>query len=132
MRCAHNPCSKAFLDACDRLGMLVMDEYADMWYIHKTQYDYAGYLPDRWRQDLESLVRKDYSHPSVIMYSIGNEVAETAQTRGIVLTKQMTEHMHSLDSTRPVTCGVNIFFNFLSSMGFGVSVSYTHLTLPTT
>ena len=83
-------------------------------------YDYAGYLPDRWRQDLESLVRKDYSHPSVIMYSIGNEVAETAQTRGIALTKQMTEHMHSLDSTRPVTCGVNIFFNFLSSMGFGV------------
>lgn len=66
------------------------------------------------------LVRKDYSHPSVIMYSIGNEVAETAQTRGIALTKQMTEHMHSLDSTRPVTCGVNIFFNFLSSMGFGV------------
>lgn len=120
VRCAHNPCSKAFLDACDRLGMLVMDEYADMWYIHKTQYDYAGYLPDRWRQDLESLVRKDYSHPSVIMYSIGNEVAETAQTRGIALTKQMTEHMHSLDSTRPVTCGVNIFFNFLSSMGFGV------------
>ena len=120
VRCAHNPCSKAFLDACDRLGMLVMDEYADMWYIHKTQYDYAGYLPDRWRQDLKSLVRKDYSHPSVIMYSIGNEVAETAQTRGIALTKQMTEHMHSLDSTRPVTCGVNIFFNFLSSMGFGV------------
>lgn len=120
VRCAHNPCSKAFLDACDRLGMLVMDEYADMWYIHKTQYDYAGYLPDHWRQDLESLVRKDYSHPSVIMYSIGNEVAETAQTRGIALTKQMTEHMHSLDSTRPVTCGVNIFFNFLSSMGFGV------------
>ena len=120
VRCAHNPCSKAFLDACDRLGMLVMDEYADMWYIHKTQYDYASYLPDRWRQDLESLVRKDYSHPSVIMYSIGNEVAETAQTRGIALTKQMTEHMHSLDSTRPVTCGVNIFFNFLSSMGFGV------------
>ena len=120
VRCAHNPCSKAFLDACDRLGMLVMDEYADMWYIHKTQYDYAGYLPDHWRQDLESLVRKDYSHPSVIMYSIGNEVAETAQTRGIALTKQMTEHLHSLDSTRPVTCGVNIFFNFLSSMGFGV------------
>ena len=54
------------------------------------------------------------------MYSIGNEVAETAQPRGIALTKQMTEHMHSLDSTRPVTCGVNIFFNFLSSMGFGV------------
>ena len=120
VRCAHNPCSKAFLDACDRLGMLVMDEYADMWYIHKTQYDYAGYLPEQWPQDLETMVRKDYSHPSVIMYSIGNEVAETAQPRGIALTKQMTETLHRLDGTRPVTCGVNIFFNFLSSMGFGV------------
>lgn len=120
VRCAHNPCSKAFLDACDRLGMLVMDEYADMWYIHKTQYDYAGYLPEQWPQDLAALVRKDYSHPSVIMYSIGNEVAETAQPRGIELTKQMTEALHHLDGTRPVTCGVNIFFNFLSSMGFGV------------
>lgn len=120
LRCAHNPCSKAFLDACDRLGMLVMDEYADQWYIHKTQYDYAGYLPDCWPQDLESMVRKDYNHPSVIMYSIGNEVAETAQPRGIALTKQMTGDLHRLDGTRPVTCGVNIFFNFLSSMGFGV------------
>ena len=119
IRCAHNPCSKALLDACDRLGMLVLDEYADMWYIHKTRYDYASHMPDNWKNDLRDLVGKDFNHPSVVMYSIGNEVSETAQKRGIELTGQMTEYLHQLDD-RPVTCGINIFFNFLSSMGLGV------------
>ena len=120
VRSAHNPCSKALLDACDRLGMLVMDEFVDVWYIHKTEYDYVNYFKDWWRQDLKDMVEKDYNHPSVIMYSTGNEVSETAQPRGIRLTGKMTEYLHSLDSTRPVTCGINIFFNFLSSVGFGV------------
>ncbi len=120
IRSAHNPCSKALLDACDRMGMLVMDEYIDHWYIHKTEYDYVPYFDAWWRQDLSDMVDKDYNHPSVIMYSIGNEVSETAQKKGIELTRRMTEHLHSLDDTRPVTCGVNIFFNFLSSIGFGV------------
>ena len=62
------------------------------------------------------MVDKDYNHPSVIMYSTGNEVAETAQEKGIALTGDMTNYLHSLDSTRPVTCGINIFFNFLSSI----------------
>lgn len=120
LRSAHNPCSKAFLDACDKLGMLVMDEYADMWYIHKNKYDYADYLPDWWKQDLKDMVDKDFNHPSVILYSTGNEVAETGQKRGIALTKDFTEYLHRLDASRPVTCGINIFFNFLYSIGFGV------------
>lgn len=120
VRSAHNPCSKALLDACDRYGMLVMDEYIDHWYIHKTEYDYVNYFMDWWKQDLKDMVEKDYNHPCVIMYSTGNEVAETAQKRGIALTKEMTEYLHNLDSGRPVTCGINIFFNFLSSIGFGV------------
>ncbi|WP_078549684.1 glycoside hydrolase family 2 TIM barrel-domain containing protein [Litchfieldia alkalitelluris] len=120
IRSAHNPCSKAMLDACDELGMLVMDEYVDMWYIHKTRYDYADYFSDWWRADLEDMVNKDYNHPSVILYSTGNEVSETAQERGIKITGEMTEFLHKLDPTRPVTCGVNIFFNYLSSLGFGV------------
>jgi beta-galactosidase len=66
------------------------------------------------------MVEKDYNHPCVIMYSTGNEVGETAQPKGIALTKDMTEYLHELDGSRPVTCGVNIFFNFLSSVGFGV------------
>ncbi len=120
IRSAHNPCSKAMLDACDRLGVMVMDEYTDMWYIHKNKYDYASKMTDWWKQDLVNMVGKDKNHPSVILYSTGNEVAETGQARGIQLTKDMTEYLHSLDATRPVTCGINIFFNALYSMGFGV------------
>ena len=120
VRSAHYPCSKALLDACDRVGMLMMDEYVDVWYIHKTKYDYASQLADWWKEDLKDMVDKDYNHPSVIMYSTGNEVAETAQKKGIALTGDMTNYLHSLDPTRPVTCGINIFFNFLSSVGLGV------------
>ena len=119
LRMAHNPCSKAILDACDKLGMYVLDEYVDMWYIHKDKYDYATYHGDWWERDLKDIVDKDYSHPSVIMYSTGNEVAETSEERGIKLTEDMTNYLHELDDTRPVTCGVNIFFNFLYSMGMG-------------
>ena len=97
-----------------------MDEYVDVWYIHKTKYDYVNYLAKWWQQDLKDMVEKDYNHPSVIMYSTGNEVAETAQKKGIELTGRMTSYLHKLDPHRPVTCGINIFFNFLSSMGMGV------------
>ena len=120
IRSAHNPCSKALLAECDRQGMLVMDEYIDHWYIHKTEHDYVDYFNEWWRQDLTDMVEKDYNHPCVVLYSTGNEVSETAQKRGIVLTKEMTDFLHGLDDSRPVTCGVNIFFNFLSSIGFGV------------
>lgn len=120
IRSAHNPCSKALLTECDRQGMLVMDEYIDHWYIHKTEHDYVDYFNDWWHQDLTDMVEKDYNHPCVVLYSTGNEVSETAQKRGIALTKEMTDFLHGLDDCRPVTCGVNIFFNFLSSIGFGV------------
>ena len=119
IRSAHNPCTKAALEICDRMGMLVMDEYIDHWYIHKTKYDYVEFFDQFWKQDMTDMVDKDYNHPCVILYSTGNEVAETAQPRGIALAKEMTQLLHSLDSTRPVTCGINIFFNFLNSIGFG-------------
>ena len=120
LRSAHNPCSKALLAACDRLGMLVVDEYADQWYLHKTRFDYASTLGDCWPQDLVDMVEKDFNHPCVVMYSTGNEVSETAQPRGVALARAMTERLHALDSTRPVTCGINIFFNGLSALGLGV------------
>lgn len=120
IRSAHNPCSEAMLRACDELGVLMVDEYVDEWYIHKTQNDYADLVEKNFREDLKCLADRDYNHPSVIMYSTGNEVAETAQKRGIQLCKEMTDQLHAVDGTRPVTCGINIFFNFLSSMGFGV------------
>lgn len=120
LRMAHNPCSRALLEACDRQGVLVMDEYTDMWYIHKTEYDYASYMTEWWPKDLKDMTDKDFNHPSVIMYSIGNEVAETGEKKGIELTEKMTGYLHELDDTRPVSCGINIFFNLLYSLGFGV------------
>ena len=96
-----------------------MDEYIDHWYIHKTTHDYVKYFDAWWKQDLTDMVDKDYNHPCVALYSTGNEVAETAQPKGIALTKEMTEFLHGLDDTRPVTCGINIFFNFLNAIGFG-------------
>ncbi len=119
LRSAHNPCSKTALEICDRLGMLVMDEYIDHWYIHKTMHDYVEHFDQWWKQDLTDMVDKDYNHPCVVLYSTGNEVAETAQPKGIRLTKDMTEFLHGLDASRPVTCGINIFFNFLNAIGFG-------------
>ena len=120
IRSAHNPCSKALLDACDRLGVMVMDEYCDMWYIHKTMYDYADYILDWYEKDINDMVEKDYNHPSVIMYSMGNEVAETGQKKGIEFFKKMRAVCKSIDEDRPVTVGVNIFFNYLHALGFGV------------
>lgn len=119
LRSAHNPCSKTALDICDRIGMYVMDEYIDHWYIHKTYHDYVEFFDEWWRQDLTDMADKDYNHPCVILYSTGNEVAETAQPKGIALAREMTEFLHELDATRPVTCGINIFFNFLNHIGFG-------------
>ncbi|MBE5830609.1 MAG: glycoside hydrolase family 2 protein [Butyrivibrio sp.] len=120
IRSAHNPCSKYLLDACDKYGMYMMDEYVDMWYIHKNMHDYAGFVEKNYKEDLRAMVEKDYNHPCVVMYSTGNEVAETGEKRGIVLTRRMTEYLHELDASRPVSCGVNIFFNWLYSMGFGI------------
>lgn len=120
IRSAHNPCSKSMLKACDELGMLMVDEYVDVWYIHKTKYDYASFVEENYKEDLMAMVQKDKNHPSVIMYSTGNEVSESAQKKGIKLCRKFTEYLHEIDNTRPVFCGINIFFNFLSSIGFGV------------
>ena len=111
VRSAHNPIVKDFLDACDELGLYVMDEYVDCWYIHKTKFDYSNYMEDNYEQDLFSIVEKDYSHPSVIFYSTGNEVSETSEQRGIELQGKMNDLLHNLDKSRLTTCGINVFFN---------------------
>ncbi|MGN1139721.1 MAG: glycoside hydrolase family 2 protein, partial [Oliverpabstia sp.] len=104
IRSAHNPCSKAMLRACDESGMLVMDEYVDAWYIHKTRFDYASEVMKNYKDDLKDIVAKDYNHPSVVLYSTGNEVSETAQKKGIQFCGALTQYLHKLDHTRPVTC----------------------------
>ena len=120
IRSAHNLCSESLLDACDELGMYVMDEAFDQWYMPKTKFDYARDFEENFRADLASMVSRDRNHPSVILYSIGNEISETAQERGIALTGEMVELLRSLDATRPITCGINLFLNGLISKGIGI------------
>ena len=120
IRSAHNPTSKALLDACDRYGMYVMDETFDMWYMHKNKYDYASDFDDWYREDIKLMVDKDFNHPSVIMYSIGNEVSEPYQERGIQLTREMVDYLHNLDPNRAVTAGINLFLIYMASKGRGI------------
>lgn len=120
IRSSHNPASPEMLAACDRIGMYVMDETWDMWYHHKTACDYAGNFEEWYKKDMEDLVRRDFNHPSVIMYSIGNEVTEPAEAKGIQLEQEMTAYMHHLDASRPVTCGINLWLLSKTSKGKGV------------
>ncbi len=108
IRSAHNPCSRALLEAADELGMYIMDETWDMWYYHKTPYDYASQWQEHYLEDIMAMTDKDYNHPSVIMYSIGNEVAEPAEDKGLRYEKEMVQCLHMLDPTRPVTGGFNL------------------------
>ena len=91
------------LEACDRLGVLVMDETFDMWTQPKSEDDYALRFPDWWEADVEAMVRKDFNHPSVILYSIGNEIPEAGTPMGARVGRALAEKIRSLDSTRFVT-----------------------------
>lgn len=91
IRSAHNPCSKAMLRACDELGMLVLDEYVDVWYIHKTKYDYADRVIQNYETDLKAMTDKDYNHPSVVMYSIGMKYLRLHRKRNRAVWKDDAE-----------------------------------------
>lgn len=108
IRSAHNPCSKALLDACDKYGMYVMDELYDQWYIAKLQYDYALCFERNYKDDIRAMIEKDYNHPCVVIYSMGNEVSETGEEKGIRLFHEMQEETKKQDDTRLVTCGINL------------------------
>lgn len=120
IRSAHNPTSKAMLDACDKYGMYMMDETWDMWYSRKDKYDYSLDFSDNYKLDIKSMVDRDFNHPSVIMYSIGNEISEPKDQKGIDLTKEMVDLFHSLDRNRVVTCGVNLMIIYMASKGKGI------------
>ena len=109
IRTAHNPASQALLDACDRVGMLVMNEAFDMWEHEKSEHDYARDFTEWWERDVEAMVDGSYNHPSVIMYSIGNEIIELGTPSGAVLNRRIAEKVRSCDATRPVTNGINTF-----------------------
>jgi beta-galactosidase len=114
LRMAHHPASRPLLDACDRLGMLVMDEAWDMWRDAKRDQDYAMHFPLQWQHDLESMVAKDRNHPSVVLYSIGNEIPEIGNRAGAAQGRAIVEHLRILDPTRPITCGANLWLPLLA------------------
>jgi beta-galactosidase len=107
IRCSHNPPSPAFLNACDRLGMLVIDEAFDMWDVGKNPFDYHLYYKDQWRRDVESMVLRDRHHPSIIMWSIGNEIPEMEKPRVVSLAQELGDFIRKLEPTRPITSAVN-------------------------
>jgi beta-galactosidase len=111
IRAAHNPPSKQFLEACDRLGVFVMDEAFDQWVRPKNPQDYHLYFKEWWKKDLKSMIYRDRNHPSVIFWSIGNELNERADSIGYVIRKELAAEVRRLDPTRPVTEGVCEFWD---------------------
>ena len=103
IRTSHNPTTRAFLDACDSLGMLVIDEAFDGWRTQKNPYDYSTVIDSCFRQDIHAMVLRDRNHPSIISWSIGNEVIERKDIRVVHTARQMKKAIHELDTTRPVT-----------------------------
>ncbi len=110
IRTAHNPSASALLRACDELGMYVMEEAFDAWTRGKADYDYAVNFDDWWQRDLEAMVRNAFNHPSVIMYSIGNEIPEIGLDAGAALCATLANAVKALDSTRFVTACINGVF----------------------
>ena len=108
IRSSHNPASTDMLSACDYYGMYVIDESFDMWYVRKTRFDYGCDFRDCWKDDVKAMVERDYNHPSVIMYSIGNEVSEPGKSEGVEMGKKMISFVKSIDDTRAVTGGMNM------------------------
>ena len=107
IRMSHHPMSRAMLDACDRLGVLVMDEAFDMWTSAKSDFDYSLNFLQWWERDIEAMVAKDVNHPSVVLYSIGNEIPETGSPAGAAWGRKLAEKVRALDGTRYVTNAVN-------------------------
>ncbi|MEO7932608.1 MAG: glycoside hydrolase family 2 TIM barrel-domain containing protein [Chthoniobacterales bacterium] len=128
IRTSHNPPSPAFLDACDRLGVLVIDEAFDCWQQGKNGQDYSVYFKDWAQRDMASMVRRDRNHPSVVMWSIGNEIPE--QFRAEATAKMLREAVLSYDATRPITQAIcSDWGEVLKNWDTLSDVAFTHLDI---
>jgi beta-galactosidase len=107
IRCSHNPPAPELLELCDKMGFIVMDEAFDMWIRSKSPYDYAEFFPEWYERDLTDLILRDRNHPSVFMWSIGNEVWEQSG-RGDTIALKLANIVRKLDPTRPVTAACNV------------------------
>ncbi len=111
IRTSHNPPSKHFLDACDKLGMLVIDESFDQWQKPKNPEDYNLYFDKWWEKDIESMVKRDRNHPSIIIWSVGNEIKERADSSGVEIFRKLKDKILEFDKTRPITQAVCSFWD---------------------
>ena len=103
IRTSHNPPSRAFLDACDSIGMLVIDEAFDGWRQAKNPYDYSTLIDSCYREDIHAMVMRDRNHPCIISWSIGNEVIERKDLRVVTTARQLKAAVLECDPTRPIT-----------------------------
>lgn len=114
IRFSHNPMSRDLLDACDRLGLLVINEAFDVWTMEKNTHDYSQYFEQDWETDLEAFILRDRNHPSIIMWSTGNEVPERGGlSNGYEWATKLAAKVRELDPTRLVTNALPSFFNGL-------------------
>ncbi len=127
IRTSHNPPSRDFLDACDRIGMVVIDEAFDCWEVGKNPQDYSLYFKDWWQRDLEAMILRDRNHPSVIIWSIGNEIPERANNHGVEIGKALQEAAHKLDPTRPVTAAICAPWDHPGQKWSDVQTAFTYL-----
>ena len=117
IRSAHHPMSRAMLDACDRYGMLVMDELTDMWTKHKNPNDHALQFLDHVDIEVARMVEKDYNHPSVILYSAGNEIPDLGCPRGAQINRHICNQFHAMDPYRYTTNAMNGMLALGAKMG---------------
>ena len=127
IRTSHNPPSRDFLDACDRLGMMVLDEAFDCWEDAKNPQDYHLYFKDWWQRDLESMVLRDRNHPIVVLWSLGNEVTERAEPQGVEIGKQLAAFMHKLDPSRKVTAAITAPYDHPGQTWQDMQPAFTYL-----
>jgi beta-galactosidase len=106
VRTSHNIPSEAFLNACDSLGLLVMDESFDGWRDSKLPHDYSKYFDKWWQRDLEAMILRDRNHPSIFMWSIGNEIIERKSPKAVETANMMVKFIKTIDTTRPVTSAI--------------------------
>lgn len=120
IRTAHNPPAPEFLDLCDKIGFLVMDEAFDVWKKKKVPKDYNVNFSEWHKRDLEDMIKRDFNHPSIILWSIGNEIREQFDSTGIALTKELVKIVKDLDQSRPVLSALtetNAAKNFIYQAG---------------
>jgi len=110
VRCAHNPYSESFLEVCDRLGMLVIDEFTDMWDFSKNPQDYSVFFKEWWNKDMTDWIMRDRNHPSVIMWSIGNEIHTNDSEERLRIGAELAQRVQELDNSRGVTQAISSAF----------------------